>query len=249
MAAFPYRAVRGLGALQIFLSVVAFSLGIGDLVVGWSSLWGVPSIVSSTGFYYIGSRFRIFYIGTAVWTGLFFLVAGSLAASIGEGRTAERKIGAILTMSLLNTIVFAPGLIGVSIASFAQSSYDLARSGFGGFAIMFAQEITLTVVGFLEWILSVVTVTVCSRSNAYDQRTVNQVVPMSTKTTDKSAHRPSYGHDTERPGPSLNTDGPSTSTLPGLPNELSEKMVTNLAPEIGIRHVRKPSSANVDEEC
>ncbi|XP_066295687.1 uncharacterized protein [Branchiostoma lanceolatum] len=245
MAAFPYRAVRGLGALQIFLSVVAFSLGIGDLVMGSASRWQTYS------------GFRVFYLGTGIWTGLLFMVAGSLAASIGEGRTAERKIGAILTMSLLNTIIFAPGLIGVSIAGFAQSSYDLRYSnGYVGFAVTYAQEITLTVVGFLEWILSVVTVTVCSRSNAYDQRTVNQVgptsmqvVPMSTKTDGKTAHRPSYGYDNERPGPSLNTDRPSTSTLPGLPKELSEKMVTNLAPEIGIRHVRKPSSANVDEEC
>ncbi|XP_035684063.1 uncharacterized protein LOC118421026 [Branchiostoma floridae] len=246
MAAFPYRSVRGLGALQVFLSVVSICLGIGDFVAGLTFSHGVPSDSPSAyyGFYYLGG-FRVFYIAAGVWTGLFFLVAGSLAASIGEGRTAERKIGAILTMSMLNIIVFAPGLIGLAVASFVESSKDLAWSGFGGFTALFAQEITLTIVGCLEWILSIVTVTVCFRSDAYDQRAVNQVGPMSTKTSDLFSQRPSRGYS-ERA--SLNTDGPSTSKQPGESNEVSERKVNNLAPEIGVRRTRKPSPINMEEK-
>eukprot|EP00058_Branchiostoma_floridae_P014836 XP_002600324.1 hypothetical protein BRAFLDRAFT_66826 [Branchiostoma floridae] len=225
MAAFPYRSVRGLGALQVFLSVVSICLGIGDFVAGLTFSRGVPSDSPSAyyGFYYLGG-FRVFYIFAGVWTGLF--------------------IGAILTMSMLNIIVFAPGLIGFSVASFVESSKDLAWSGFGGFTALFAQEITLTIVGCLEWILSIVTVTVCFRSDAYDQRAVNQVGPMSTKTSDLFSQRPSRGYS-ERA--SLNTDGPSTSKQTGESNEVSERKVNNLAPEIGVRRTRKPSPISMDE--
>ncbi|XP_078604919.1 uncharacterized protein LOC144878329 [Branchiostoma floridae x Branchiostoma japonicum] len=227
MSPFPYRSVRGLGALQVFLSVVSICLGVGDLVAGLSN-WRGPG-------------FGVFYISTGTWTGLSFLVAGSLAASIGEGRTAERKIGAILTMSLLNATLFSPGLVVMSVIGFVQSSYF--RNG--GYAVMFAQEITLTIVGCLEWILSIVTVTVCFRGDAYDQRAVNQVVPMSTKTSEISSQQPSRGYF-ERA--SLNTDGPSTSKQPGESNEVSERKVNNLAPEIGVRRTRKPSPINMEEK-
>ena len=56
MAAFPYRSVRGLGALQVFLSVVSICLGVGDLVAGLSN-WRGPG-------------FGVYYISTGTWTGL-----------------------------------------------------------------------------------------------------------------------------------------------------------------------------------
>ncbi|XP_066295448.1 membrane-spanning 4-domains subfamily A member 12-like [Branchiostoma lanceolatum] len=116
MASFPYGAARGLGGMQIFLGLAAMGLGIGDVVIGVSTNRA------------IGYWFRLYMLGTGIWTGLFFLMAGSLAASISEGRTVGCKIGAAQTMSLLNAIVFAPGLVTVAAISavLVISSYLLS---------------------------------------------------------------------------------------------------------------------------
>jgi len=50
------------------------------------------------------------------------------------------------------------------------------------------------------------------------------------------------------PRASLNTDGPSTSKQPGESNEISERKVNNLVPEIGVRRTRKPSPISMEEK-
>ncbi|XP_066295321.1 membrane-spanning 4-domains subfamily A member 8-like [Branchiostoma lanceolatum] len=248
MAGFPYGSARGLGGMQIFLGLAAMGLGSGDLVMGLTA-----SRYASRYF------FNFSILGTGIWTGLFFLIAGSLAASIREGRTAGCKIGAAQTMSLLNTFIFAPGLTGVTAMSVIWSynemvhgSYDIYGNYvyiYPGFRLMFYLEITLAVVGGLEFIFSIATASVCCCGGPYDQPAVNQVVPMpmmAFPTTMQQpvapAPRPSYGF-AERPGTSWNTGGPTTSVPPSGATGGDGQMVTLPAAELGVLYAKANNGA------
>ncbi|CAH1272507.1 Hypp4862 [Branchiostoma lanceolatum] len=249
MAGFPYGSARGLGGMQIFLGLAAMGLGSGDLVMGLTAMR-----YSSHRYF-----FNFSLLGTGIWTGLFFLIAGSLAASIREGRTAGCKIGAAQTMSLLNTFIFAPGLTGVSTISVFKSSYEWMHGYYGingnsyyyytEFRLMFYLEITLAVVGGLEFIFSIATASVCCCGGPYDQPAVNQVVPMpmmAFPTTVQQpvapAPRPSYGF-AERPGTTWNMGGPSTSVPPGGATGGDGQMVTLPAAELGVLYAKANNGA------
>ncbi|XP_035684062.1 uncharacterized protein LOC118421025 [Branchiostoma floridae] len=244
MAGFPYGSARGLGGMQIFLGLAAMGLGSGDLVMGLSTLG------------YHGRYFGLYMLGTGIWTGLFFLIAGSLAASIREGRTAGCKIGAAQTMSLLNTFIFAPGLTAVSTMSFWLDStsylyYDSYYSNYPSYVTyagmnIFYMEIALAVVGVLEFIFSVATASVCCCGGPYDQPAINQVVPMpmmafsapvQQQVAPAPVARPSLGLS-ERPGTNWNTGGASTSGPSGGATGGDGQMVTLPAAELGMLYAK-----------
>ncbi|XP_078603550.1 uncharacterized protein LOC144877505 [Branchiostoma floridae x Branchiostoma japonicum] len=235
MAGFPYGSARGLGGMQIFLGLAAMGLGGGDLFMGFSTIG------------YSGPYFRFFMLGTGIWTGLFFLIAGSLASSITEGRNAGCKIGAAQTMSLLNTFIFAPGLVGVSTISLGQNNggywrwLDEYYHLYGYYVpwyvyqyghYMFYVEIALAVVGGLEFIFSIATASVCCCGGPFDQPATNQVVPMPMMAYPTPVQqpvapapmaRPSFA---ERPGPSGGATGGDG------------QMVTLPAAELGVLYAK-----------
>ncbi|XP_078685751.1 uncharacterized protein LOC144918677 [Branchiostoma floridae x Branchiostoma belcheri] len=241
MARFPYSSARGLGGMQIFLGLAAMGLGAGDLDIGLSTMR------------YHGPGFRLYMLGAGIWTGLFFLIAGSLAASISEGRTAGCKIGAAQTMALLNTFIFAPGLTGVATVNFIMGSteWNYSMSHVYDNTIIYVDvsslyrlmtylDVSLAVVGGLEFIFSIATASVCCCGGSYDQPATNQIVPMPMVTFQPTiqqpvvpAPRPSYGF----------AERPSTTMPAGAATGGDGQMVTLPAAELGVLYAKANNSA------
>ncbi|XP_078687080.1 uncharacterized protein LOC144919495 [Branchiostoma floridae x Branchiostoma belcheri] len=234
MAGFPYGAVRGLGGVQIFLGLAAMGLGGGDLAMSLS--FPGPRYAGYYGRFFLG------VLGTGIWTGLFFLIAGSLAASITEGRTVGCKIGAAQTMSLLNTFVFAPGLACVMGISAAMNYWEWVFGiqepyppydtyYYPELGVMFYLEIALAVVGCLEFIFSIATASVCCCGGWYDQPAANQVVPMPVMAFQTPMQQPATR-------PSWNMARASASVPPGVVTEGDGQMVTITAAELGMLYAK-----------
>ncbi|XP_078685755.1 uncharacterized protein LOC144918678 [Branchiostoma floridae x Branchiostoma belcheri] len=241
MAGFPYSSVRGLGGVQIFLGLAAMGLGGGDLALSLSRRR------------YFGSRFELHMLCTGIWTGLFFLIAGSLAASIRQGSTAGCKIGAAQTMSLLNTFIFAPGLASVSAISAVQNYWDWfygIREYYYPYdyyhppeiRMMFFLESTIAVVGGLEFIFSIATASVCCCGGSYDQPATNQVVPMPMMAFPTPIQQPAVPAPVARPSLGF-AQMPRTSVPAGAATGGDGQMVTLPAAELGMLYAKANNSA------
>ncbi|XP_019643137.1 PREDICTED: uncharacterized protein LOC109484323 [Branchiostoma belcheri] len=210
MAGFPYGAVRGLGGMQIFLGIAAMGLGGGDLAMSLS--FPGPRYVGYNGRFFLG------VLGTGIWTGLF--------------------IGAAQTMSLLNAVVFAPGLASVSGFSVAMNHWEWLygvpdhNPPYGTYyypelGVMTYLESTLAVVGCLEFIFSIATASVCCCGGSYDQPAANQVVPMPMvafqTASQQPATRPNWNMARGPPGVATGGDG---------------QMVTITAAELGMLYAK-----------
>ncbi|CAH1272508.1 Hypp4863 [Branchiostoma lanceolatum] len=175
-----------------------------------------------------------FPYGAARGLGGLQIFMGLAAMGLGSG---DMFIGAAQAMSLLNAVVFAPGLVAVTLMSAIQV--------YARVDLMFVLEITLVVVGVLESIVSIATASVCCCWDPYDQPAVNQVGPMTAYPTtmqppDVTAPMQSNGF-AESPG----LGEPSTSLTPGGATGGDGQMVTLPAAELGVLYAEAKNSRKV----
>eukprot|EP00058_Branchiostoma_floridae_P014835 XP_002600323.1 hypothetical protein BRAFLDRAFT_66825 [Branchiostoma floridae] len=214
MAGFPYGAAHGLGGMQIFLGLAAMGLGVGDVVVGAEAIR-----------YERTHCFHLFYLGSGIWTGTFFLIAGWLAAVIREGRT-----------------------VGCQSSVWHQWRQPYG----GGYDVMLYLEIALAVVGFLEFVFSMATASVCCYGGPYYQSAANQVTPMVMMPYPTIIQQPAVPapvqpyHFPERPETSYDLGRPSVPVLPPITTGAGGQMATLPAAEFGVQYAEARNGTVVE---
>ncbi|XP_078604645.1 uncharacterized protein LOC144878188 [Branchiostoma floridae x Branchiostoma japonicum] len=165
------------GAWQVVVTILSICVGLGDFIFGLAG-------------HNLPTCFRPHMLGAGIWTNIFFMTGGYLAMSI-EARKTARRVGVLLTLSLLNTIIFAPALIVISLAACIQSTMDDRHRPFNlGYFTLAALEGTLVVAGIFEFILSLIISVTCCKV----EPETNQVAPV---------HRPVRSTRTVPAAPSL----------------------------------------------
>ncbi|XP_078604365.1 uncharacterized protein LOC144878059 [Branchiostoma floridae x Branchiostoma japonicum] len=199
------QCVSPTGAWQVVVTIPSICVGLGDFIFGLAG-------------HNLPTCFRPHMLGAGIWTNIFFMIGGCLACLI-EARKNARWVGVLRTLSLLNTIIFAPALIVISLAACIQSTMDDRHRPYNpGYFTLAALEGTLVVAGIFEFILSLIIRLACSG----DEPETNQVAPVSETTSTNvplaAAPKPNSSHgDISRPEPAPKVDEPSTSAPSAAP--------------------------------